>query len=230
MDPDRRPGGRRRSQPSGYRPSLHVVEQLLRRNPHALLKLAPAAKCPAHWEAHVELEWIGHRRECQQLLVRQGRLARGAGRRSATILAEHGGIPRTVCGPAPYAIRVADALQRFLFEPHAAVRAAHLGDVLAAESGLRRVTGGLPYLTGDDSSADPAMSCFEVLENIPMDYKRVRAMISAHNIGQLEIKCRGTHQDPDQLRRRLSVSGSQAATLLILPVRHQIRAVLARRL
>ncbi|MGI8979600.1 MAG: hypothetical protein ACR2FY_10265, partial [Pirellulaceae bacterium] len=45
IDPDRRPGGKRTTQVEHYEPPLKVLENLLTKNPHAAIKLAPAADC-----------------------------------------------------------------------------------------------------------------------------------------------------------------------------------------
>src|SRR5439155_18882402 len=88
-DPDRRPAGYRTSQATFSQPPIEVMERLLVANPHAAIKLAPAAGAPPHWQA-AEREWLGSRGECRQQVAWFGDLARHPGKRSATVVCEHG--------------------------------------------------------------------------------------------------------------------------------------------
>ena len=86
IDPDRRSGNHRTTKIEYQLPSWSMIEDLVAHCPHAAIKLAPAAELPENVARAAELEWIGSRRQCKQLLVRYGDLARYPGRRTATIV------------------------------------------------------------------------------------------------------------------------------------------------
>ena len=233
IDPDRRPTGRRTTRVELYDPDPAVIAQWLSRSPDAAVKLAPAAEIPRLWGPAVEAEWIGRDRQCRQLVAWFGRLARYPGQRSATVLTRIGSMgvsARTVVAGDGPAVPLASGLGRYVLEPDPAVLAAGLADALAAEHGLAALLPGGGYLTGDRPVLDdPALGCFEVLESLPLDLKRLRQLLTARDIGPLEIKKRGVDVDPQFLRRRLGLRGSQPAVLVIAPLDASVTAMLCKR-
>jgi len=213
LDPDRRPQGRRTTVVELHEPGLPVIEKLLAANADAAVKLAPAAALPDDWSGRAELEWIGRRRQCRQLIAWFGGLADHTGRHRATILAEtpDGGarVVRTVVGKrgrSSFSIPVSRepalgeedrkraaspfSVGRYVFDPDPAVLAAGLSGALAAEHGLSATGPRAAYLTGDRAVADPALACFEVTDVLPLDLKRLRRLLHERGIGRLEIKKR----------------------------------------
>lgn len=229
LDPDRRSEGKRSTRVELHDPSLQVIEQLLARNGHAALKLAPAAKLPEHWSEAAELEWIGNRGECRQQMVWFQGFARQPGRRSATVFVAGAPEPRTLCGDPGLEIDVANRLGRYVFEPHAALLAADLTGVLATQHSLQAVSQGIPYLTGDQAITDPALTCFEVVEVLQFDPKHLREAIRQRAIGHLEVKKRGVKIDPAEVRMQIHPRGDNQGTLIITPVKKKIVAILANR-
>jgi hypothetical protein len=234
VDPDRRPAGHRTTHVEFHEPNPAAIDQWLARCPDAAVKLAPAAELPEHWGRVAEAEWIGRDRQCRQLVAWFGRLARHGGRRSATVLVRTPGgtgvSARTVVETEGPPLPLGGRLGRYLLEPDPAVLAANLAGVLAAEHGLEALLPGGGYLTGDRPVVDdPALACFEVLESLPFDLKRLKQLLTARDIGPLEIKKRGVAEDPQSLRRRLRLRGAQGAVLVIAPVGHSVTAMICRR-
>jgi hypothetical protein len=234
IDPDRRPEGRRTTQLPWHQPDPGVLAQLLHDCGDAAVKLAPAAQLPDDWAAQAEAEWISRDRQCRQLVAWFGRLARYPGRRCATIVGDRPGAGRdglrTVVETAVPAAELASTPARYVLEPDPAVLAADLSAVLAAQYGLRALTRGGGYLTGDRAvRGDPALECFEVTDVLPFDLKRLKQRLVASDIGPLEIKKRGVATDPQELRRRLGLRGSRPAVLLIAPIGTSVTAIVARR-
>ncbi len=229
MDPDRRSGGRRTTRVNLHTPGVEVIERMLAQNPHAAVKLAPAAELPDAWSERAELEWISRDRQCRQLVAWFGNLATDPGRRRATILGNGSTPPRSVVGAPRDDPPASDTLGKYILEPDAAVLAAGLGPTLAAEHGLAPIAAGIAYWTGDRSVNDPALACFEVCDVLPLDLKRVRALLRERNIGRLEIKKRGVDHEPHKLRRQLGLAGQESATLFVTRVRGRVTAILARR-
>ena len=235
IDPDRRPAGHRTTRVEFHDPDPAVIARWLLRCPDAALKLAPAAELPDSWGRAAEAEWIGRDRQCRQLVAWFGRLARYPGRRCATVLGRNPGgtgvSARTVVEADGSAPPLSSGLGRYVLEPDPAVLAAGLSGVLAAEHGLAALVPGGGYLTADRPVVgDPALSCFEVLESLPLDLKRLRQLLAARDIGTLEIKKRGVAEDPQLLRRRLGLRGSQSAVLVIAPLGSSVTAMICVRM
>lgn len=233
IDPDRRPVGKRTTRVELHEPGVPVIERLLASWGNAAIKLAPAAGVPERWVREAELEWISRGRECRQLVAWFGRLARYPGCRTATILRKGApdtpGSVRTVLGAAASALSVAGRVGHYVFEPDAAVLAANLTGALAAEHRLESISMSVGYLTSDRPVSDPALACFEVQEIVPFDLKRLKKLLRERGIGRLEIKKRGVTDLPEQLRRRLELSGENSGVLLLARGSGRVFAILAQR-
>jgi SAM-dependent methyltransferase len=228
VDPDRRAGPRRSSRIELGTPGPEVLRDLLTQRAHAAVKLAPAAAVPVDWGACAEREWIGSRRECRQQVLWFGRLARAPGRCTATVV-EGNREPTSFHGDPEIHLGPAASLGRYIVEPHAAVLAARLAGALAQEADLRPVLERCAYLTGDAPLVSPLTASFEVMEVLPFDLKRIKAALRARGVGRLEVKVRGAHADPAQIRRRLRVSGDASATLLLAGNPRETLSILTRR-
>ena len=198
----------------------------------AAVKLAPAAMLPDGWELRAELEWISSRRECRQLVAWFGDLAADrAGTRRATVLSRTNE-PRSFVGQSDIPVPVAANIGCYVFEPDAAVLAAGLCGALAAECGLEAVTAQAAYLTGEAAATvlqDAALSCFEVLEVMPLRIKALRQWLRDRGFGRVEVKKRGVDVDPQRLAAELHGSGEDRATLLIFRKREKTTTIIARR-
>jgi hypothetical protein len=230
LDPDRRPVGKRTSSLECSSPSLDIVERLLVAVPNAAIKLAPAADVPESWAERCELEWISRDRQCRQLVAWLGELAQVPSHRRATFLNGDGTSRGTIVGQPNIPVPIAQQLGRFLYEPDAAVLAAHLTGVMAAQHDFERVSPGIAYLTGDKAVDDPAMTCFEIEDQLPLEKRRLARYLRERGIGTLEIKKRGVDLEPDKLRRELKIRGDRAATLVLSPHGGKQVAILVRRI
>lgn len=228
-DPDRRARGKRAASVAAADPPPEVLDRLLARLPAAAIKLAPAARLPAVWAECAECEWISHRGECRQLVAWFGALAQGAAARTATVLLDDQDA-RHIVGTGDSAPIEADRIDRYLYEPDAAVLAAGLTGTLADELGLRALAGPHGYLTGDRPVIDPALAGFEVLDVLPFQFKRLTAYCRQRTIGRVEVKKRGVSCDPLLLQRRLAGGGDNAVTLLICRHDRQTVVIAARRI
>jgi hypothetical protein len=230
IDPDRRPTGKRTTSLEFCSPNRSEIEQLLAQVPNAAMKLAPACEVPDDWAARCELEWISRNRECRQLVAWHGNLATSPGHRRATIIPTACSLaPRTIVGQPKQPVRVAEKIERYIFDIDPAVLAAKLKGALAAEHQLAALSIGPTYLTGPKLIDDPALSTFEVDDVLNFDIRTLSQYLQARNIGILEIKKRGTDVDAENLRRTLKLRGNNAATLLITQVAGRATAVLAHR-
>jgi hypothetical protein len=229
LDPDRRPQGKRTTRVEDHEPGLPVIEALRSRCSEGAIKLAPAAQWPEAWNDEVELEWISRGGECRQLVAWFGDLARCRGQHAATILSRCDVAPRTITGQAGLHPPIADRIGRFVYEPDAAVLAAGLVAALAGEHRLSALALQIAYLTGDGPIHDPALACFEVLDALPYDARRMKTLLRERGIGRLEVKKRGVPHDPAQVRKQLQVPGDAEATLILAPLARGVTALLTRR-
>lgn len=193
-DPDRRPDGHRTVQLAESDPSTETLAALLARNGNAAWKLAPAAELPVGCPPGAEREWIGSGRECRQQVLWWGALRRGEPDvRSATLVDPEGQVQGQIAGSLDQAAEqpAAGEAGRFLYEPHAVVLAAGLGEVLAERWDLRRLLPGIGYWTAPHAIDDPLLTRFEVLMELPPDGKRLQRAIKAEDFRVEEIKIRG---------------------------------------
>ncbi len=229
IDPDRRPQGRRTTRVELHEPSAASIEELLGMNPNAAVKLAPGASWPNAWCEQAEWEWISRGRECRQLVAWFGEFAQHRGQHRATRLGFAHDQVHTFLGQPGEAVPLAPTIDRFIFEPDAAVLAAKLSQALAAKHNLAAVAAGIAYWTGPKPVAEPLLSCFEVTAMIPFNLKKIRALLRDCEAGPLEIKVRGVNYDPSQIRKSLNSVGARPYTLLITRVARQVIAILAKR-
>jgi hypothetical protein len=229
IDPDRRPSQRRTAQPCWSSPPTEVIDRHLCRHPDGAVKLAPAATVSDAWQANAERQWIGSGRECKQQVAWFGQLAWHAGKHTVIVLNYRASRNRLLVGLPDKTVEPTGQLGRFICEPHAAVLAARLTGTLAEIHGLTGLDPQVEYLSSEYAVDDPLLSCFEVLERLPLDLKHLRAALRRHRIGQLEIKKRGVAIDPQNLRKRVQGRGERRATLVITPMSGKVHAVLCRR-
>ena len=79
--------------------------------------------------------------------------------------------------------------------------------------GLWQLDPDIAYLSGD--RLPDSVRGFEVLEELNYSEKRLRQALSARDVGAVEILVRGVDVDPDALRRRLRLRGSQQVSVVI---------------
>jgi hypothetical protein len=88
---------------------------------------------------------------------------------------------------------------------------------------------GIAYLTSSTLVATPFASAFRVLETLPFAERDLRRALREREIGTLEIKKRGVDVDPAALRKRLSLSGRESATLVLTRIAGRHTALLVDR-
>jgi hypothetical protein len=231
IDPDRRPVGPRTTSLDACQPSRPTLESIMGRIPNAAVKLAPATRVPDDWRHRCELEWISRDRECRQLVAWRGALAQFPGLHRATVLpAARGLAPRTIIGRPNQSTPVAPEIGGYVFDVDPAVLAAHLEGALASQHALSTLADGPAYLTGPGSIDDAALACFEVVDVLPLEVRKLAGCLRDRSIGTLEIKKRGIDIDPEKLRHQLKPRGDNAATLLVTHGGGKRVAILAQRI
>ena len=228
MDPARRTSGHsetRRVTASDYSPSLDWAFDVGRRIPTGI-KLGPGHDRDA-LPADAEAQWVSADGSVVELVVWTGALAREGVRRAALVIRGERSHELTAGADAEDApVR---GLGAFLHEPDGAViRARLIGDVARAlDAGM--LDAQIAYLTGDAAVTSPFVQSFRVRESMSANVKTINAALRANGIGTLEIKKRGMDVDPAAFRKKLKLTGSDPATLILTRAGDQRVAILADR-
>ena len=225
LDPARREGARRFSDPADWSPPLGTALRLAEGRPTGI-KLAPALSrdlIPPGAEA----QWVSDGRELVEVVLWSGGLARDGVRRAALLLGEHGAAELTA------AVEAQDAptgrLGEWLYEPDTAVIRARLIGDLARGLGGRMLDRSIAWVTADERVDTAFAQRFRLIAELPLDTRALRRELAGRRIGTLEIKKRGVDADPAELRPRLALRGDQTATLVLTRVAGRRVALLAER-
>jgi hypothetical protein len=208
-DPARRSGGRRRFDPRAYTPGL---DQLLDayRGRQLVVKCSPgidfAAVRGIGFDGEIEVTSSGG--GVREACLWSAGLSEPAVTRRASVLdrAEH------ITDADPDDCPVAPA-GRWIIDPDGAVVRAGLVRHYAARHGLWQLDPDIAYLSGDH--LPPGVRGFEILEELFYSEKRLRGVLASRDVGAAEILIRGVDVDPDGLRARLRLRGSQPISVVI---------------
>lgn len=219
-DPARRTAAGRVFDVDDYQPPWSFVEHLLLRT--AVVKVAPGiphALLPEGTEA----EWVSDNGALKEASLWSPDLA--TTRRRATVIRK-GGLASLTAEDDPGAgVR---PVARYLYEPDDAVIRAGLVTAVAAlvDGGL--IDDKIAYVTSQQATPTPFARAYEVLEELPYREKPLKAALRQRGIGSLTIKKRGVDIVPEQLRKRLALTGDTAATVVLTRVADAGVALLVR--
>ena len=225
LDPARRDGAKRLTNPTDWSPSLDFAFGLAERLPTGV-KLGPGIDRDLIPDA-AEAQWVSVDREVVELGVWFGPLARQGVRRAALVVGEHGTSEMVADEDSEDA--AAGSLGEFVYEPDGAVIRARLIGDLARTLGGRMLDPTIAYVTADAAVATPFAACFRVVEELPLDKKAIKRALSARQIGTLEIKKRGVDIDPAAFRTSLAPKGPASGTLILTRIGDRRRALLVER-
>lgn len=213
-DPARRGARGRVFDAEGWTPPWPFVLDLLTGT--AVVKVAPGIPHAIVPDA-VEAEWVSDGGEVKEAALWSPRLA--TTRRRATVIGT-GGLASLTDEDDPYAgqPRPVREVGAFLYEPDGAVIRAGLVTAVAARVGGGLVDEHIAYVTADEEFHSPFARSYRVLEELPYREKQLKAALRERRIGRLAIKKRGVDVVPEQLRKRLSLSGGREGTLVLTRV------------
>ena len=208
-DPARRQAGRRRFDARDYTPPLDRLLEVYR-DRDLVVKCAPGIDFR-------ELDRLGFSGEIEITSLDGGvreaclwstGLAEPGVRRRATMLDG----PEQINDAEPDDCPVAPA-GRWIVDPDGAVVRAGLVRHYAARHGLWQLDPDIAYLSGD--RLPDGVRGFEVLDELGYSEKRLRQALSARDAGAVEILVRGVDVDPDALRKRLRLRGSEQVSVVL---------------
>lgn len=254
-DPDRRPGGRRTTDPDLYAPPAGVLDAWIQRARGAAVKLAPAAALPDGWRGRCVREWISSRGQVRQQVAWFGDLASAwnaddtcwpadqaasSGPRAASVdsfrIATRlgpGGQADSFTGSALAIAEEAGSARKFLFDFDPAVRAAGLSAALTSSLSAATLGGPSGFATGERGPSDRfsgLVRTFRVRWSGAADRKRIKQAAAQLGVRLREIKVRGSDWRPEVVRRQLAdkrTADRSDATLLVGRTGRQHYAVIA---
>ncbi len=233
IDPSRREqsGQRRRTtRLEHYQPPESFLDQLLQRQPGVALKLAPATETPPHWQSNCERQWIGHENQCKQQMLWAGHLANAPGRKSVAVIDAENSVHQFV-GNDPTDYRVhqhSDSILSYVYEPHAAIRAARLEADLAESLDAKLLPTTPSFFTTAQHRPTPFANCFEV--RATTSKKQLAAELSHLNPGHVEFKCRPPYHTLEKIQKSIRLSGTETFTVIALPIQEKLTVLICRRI
>jgi len=225
LDPARRDGVRRLSDPSDWSPSLDFCFDLAAGRPTGI-KLGPGIDRDLIPDG-LEAQWVSVDRDVVELVLWSPPLARDGIRRAALLLTDRGAAEMTAASDSEDADT--GSLGEWLYEPDGAVIRARLIGDLARDLGGRMLDPTIAWITTDERVDTEFAQRFRVVEEFPLDVKLLKREVAARGIGTLEIKKRGVDLDPAALRKRLAPKGDASATLILTRAGGRRVALLAER-
>jgi len=225
LDPSRRKGARRIINPLEWSPGPAAVTRMLAGRANAAVKLSSAVDIDElllHFPPPDEIEVISFLGEAKETVFWYGAVA-GDQPRRATILPE--GI--SYAGP-PQAQAEVGPLAKWIFDPDPALIRAGLLGRFAAEHGLRVLDPEIAYLTGPKLVRSPFLDAFKVIDEQPLDPRKMRASLREHGVGELSIRKRGIAERPQTLSQRFLPKslGTKRMTLLAVRIGEQHLGIL----
>jgi hypothetical protein len=209
VDPARRSRGRRRFDPRDYTPALDALLDTYRGR-DLVVKCAPGIDFDelSRMGFVGEIEVTSLTGSVREACLWSAGLAGGGVTRRATML----DTGEEITDAEPDDSRVA-AAGRWIVDPDGAVVRAGLVRHYAARHGLWQLDQDIAYLSGD--RLPDGVRGFEVLEELGYSERRLRQALSAREVGAVEILVRGVDVDPDALRSRMRLRGSQQVSVVI---------------
>jgi len=233
LDPDRRAKGRTTTA-DFFEPTLQAIFERLNLDRQMVgIKVAPATEFETQ-DFPVEREWIGGWRECKQQVLWAGPGVT-EGSRVATIVAKDGKhchfrLPDSA--EQPKKPKMAEVIGPYIYEPHASVLAAGLGQALAAKYSLEYLARGVAYMNSDRilNEAEPILKGYRVDAVLPVDLKQIQKKLRSMDVGKLVIKKRGVDQVLADKVSRLKLKGTEKATIVLTRHDKSRRAILVTRM
>lgn len=219
LDPARREGRRRRFAPNQFSPPLDVAIEVARRARMGAIKVAPGIDHDALPD-DAEAEFVSHLGELKECVLWFGS-ARSDARRRASLVGV-GSLAPDSGGD----IDVADGPRAFLIEPDPAVIRAGIVRTLARRLGAVMLDRTIAYLTTELRPDDRFGKVYEVESSLPFNLKRLRSHLRELDVGSVTVKKRGSAIDPEDLRRRLKLEGSDHRVVVITRVQGAQTAII----
>ena len=233
IDPDRRAKGRTTTG-DFFEPSLsNIFDRVSLDRQLVAIKVAPATNVES-LGFPVEREWIGSWRECKQQVLWAGP-GIDSNMKVATVIAKDGArchFKYSADATLPARAKMAESIGPYLYEPHASVLAARLGEALAHKYSLQYLSRGIAYMNSEKilSGVEPILKGYRVDDVLSVDLKQIHKKLKSMDAGQLVIKKRGVDQVIADKVSRLKLTGENKVTMILTRHDKSRRAILVTRM
>lgn len=125
---------------------------------------------------------------------------------------------------------VVNALHHYIADYDPSVRAAELSPQFASRYGWQLLSSNSGYITSKDRMVHPMVRWFEVIENLPLDRRQLKAFAKNVKTRSWELKSRGIDLDLEQVRKGLPTdrSSTTQTTILFTKIGEQHRAIVCK--
>lgn len=223
LDPARRDGTKRTLLLEDFMPGPDVWDAIIGKVGTGAIKLNPGVDAYALPAGEVEI--LSEPGGLTQGVLWIGKLA-GEHSRRATVLDDSGAVA-SLSGESE---RPEDSSEigSFIGTLDACVERADLVGRLLDELSVSLVHPGTGLVTGEDATKHAMVRWYRVLETLPWNEKRVRAVLRDLGAGVVEIRTRAGVVNPDELQRRLRGDGDRAGlSVLVYRLGDRVVAVVA---
>jgi hypothetical protein len=211
VDPARRMDGRRLSAGQSQ-PSLEWCFALADTAPVAIKAwpAIPLERAPGEWS----IEFVSEGRELKEALLVSPGMHRPA--RRATVLLPEARSLDALPGPDVPVREPGD----YLLDPDAAVTRAGLVEDLARTLGgeVWKIDNEVAFLSSNAPMDSPFGRTLKVAASLPWNLNRLKESLRSLDVGSVDIRKRGSAVDVDDIQRRLKLTGSKAATIVLTRV------------
>ena len=176
------------------------------------MEISPGVDLDELRDYDAEIEFISLRGALKEAVLWFGPLK--TSRRRATLLP--GIFTLEGDAPAPLSIREPG---EYIYEPDPAVLRAGLVAVLGMQLGAEQLDPDIAYLTSDRLKPTPFARAWRVVDWFPFGLKRLRAYLRSRGIGRVVVKKRGSPLEPDELIKKLKLSGDGEAWIFLTHLR-----------
>lgn len=201
FDPSRRRDSGRVFSVRDYSPPLAVIESWLVDFPALGVKISPGVDLGELSGFDAEVEFISLHGELKEAVLWFGPL-RSASRR-ATVLPG----AQTLKGSGREGPLPISQPRAYLYEPDPAVMRAGLVAILGTALNAAQLDPDIAYLTGDDLVATPFARVWKIEDWFPFGVKPLRSYLRERGVGRVVVKKRGSPIQPEELLRKLKLSG-----------------------
>jgi hypothetical protein len=212
FDPARRTEGKRVHSVQKYLPPLEIIRGWLDGFPAVGVKVSPAVDLAELRNYDAEVEFISLRGALKEAVLWFGPLKTAV--RRATLLP--GAFTLEGFALAPLSIREPG---EFIYEPDPAVLRAGLVAALGIQLGAEQLDPDIAYLTSDELISTPFARVWRVVDWFPFGIKRLRTYLKSRGIGRVVVKKRGSPLEPDELIKKLKLSGRGEAWIFLTHLR-----------
>lgn len=214
FDPSRRVSHKRIYSVHAYSPPLSIIETWLPDFPSMGIKVSPGVKMKeiSHYDA--EVEFVSLRGELKEAMIWTGDFNKAT--RRATILPGAETLESDLGAAELMSLKLPNSSPLpYIYEPDPAVIRAGLVYQLGVKLSAHQFDPDIAYLTADTRTNSPFARCWQVEDWMYFNLKRLRQWLRSRNVGRIIVKKRGSPLLPEELMRRLSLSGDEERIIFL---------------